>query len=111
MSEFIDKYIEALDRKDFFYRTREEILERDQAIATAVLSGSTLDKVAFDYDLSRERVRQILFRLCSIANKGVLGKDPVMSIPRLKTLRANAPYYINAILKIKTTVYYKHHRK
>lgn len=89
----------------------EKMLERNQVIATAVLSGLTLDKVAFDFDLTRERVRQILFRLCSIANKRVLGKDPAMSIPRLKALRANSPYYIDAILKIKPSDYYKHYRK
>jgi hypothetical protein len=113
MDDFIDKFIERLDpRNSPIYLTREEMLERNKAIAIAVLKGSTLDKVACDFDLSGNRVRQILLRLSWIARKKVLGdkleNDTEPLKPRtIKTLRANASCYIDAITKIKTADYYK----
>ena len=114
MDDFIDKFIERLDpRNSPIYLTREEMLERNKAIAIAVLKGSTLDKVACDFDLSGNRIRQILLRLSWIVRKKVLGdkleNDTEPLKPRtIKTLRANASCYIDAITKIKTSDYYNH---
>ena len=87
---------------------KQSMLDRNKTIAISALNGATLEKVASDFDVTRERVRQIVAKMSRIACTKFLGHSS--GYPEsitLKAIRKNATYYTDAIAKLTTSDYYK----
>ena len=87
---------------------KQSMLDRNKTIAISALNGAALEKVASDFGVTRERVRQIVAKLLRIACNNFLGHSS--GYPEsitLKAIRKNATYYTDAIAKVQTTDYYK----
>ena len=87
---------------------KQSMLDRNKTIAISTLNGATLEKVASDFDVTRERVRQIVAKMSRIACTKFLGHSS--GYPEsitLKAIRKNATYYTDAIAKLTTSDYYK----
>jgi hypothetical protein len=88
------------------------MLDRNKTIAISALNGATLEKVASDFDVTRERVRQIVAKMLRIACTKFLGHSSsyTKGYPAgitLQAIRKNATYYTDAIAKVQTADYYK----
>ena len=87
---------------------KQGMLDRNKTIAISALNGATLEKVASDFRVTRERVRQIVAKMLRIACTKFLGHSS--GYPEsitLKAIRKNATYYTDAIAKLTTSDYYK----
>ena len=76
----------------------KEKKDRNKKIVVKVLNGETLDNVGIEYDISWERVRQIVFKYCRCTNyvKNRLGKSSI-SWMQLSTLRAHKRQIVREI--------------
>ncbi len=87
---------------------KQGMLDRNKTIAISALNGATLEKVASEFHITRERVRQIAAKMLRIACTKFLGHSS--GYPEsitLKAIRKNAAYYTDAIAKLTTSDYYK----
>ena len=87
---------------------KQSMLDRNKTIAISALNGATLEKVASEFHITRERVRQIVAKMSRIACTKFLGHSS--GYPEsitLKAIRKNATYYTDAIAKLTTADYYK----
>ncbi len=96
---------------------KQSMLDRNKTIAISALNGATLEKVASDFGVTSERVRQIVAKMLRIACTKFLGHSS--GYPKsqarlnngqaitLQDIRKNATYYTDAITKVQTADYYK----
>ena len=90
---------------------KQSMLDRNKTIAISALNGATLEKVASDFRVTRERVRQIVAKMLRIACTKFLGHSSgypaSITLITLQDIRKNATYYTDAIAKLTTSDYYK----
>jgi len=90
---------------------KQSMLDRNKTIAISALNGATLEKVASDFGVTRERVRQIVAKMLRIACTKFLGHSSgypaSITLITLQDIRKNATYYTDAITKVQTADYYK----
>jgi hypothetical protein len=76
----------------------KEKKDRNKKIVVKVLNGETLDNVGIEYDISRERVKQIVLKYCQCTNyvKNRLDKSSILWM-QLSTLRAHKRQIVREI--------------
>lgn len=59
----IDRRISKEEKDDYAKKTKEIVIDRDIYMLIMCLNGSTFSEIGFKYDLSTERIRQIVRKI------------------------------------------------